>query len=159
MYRHVLLAYDGSVEGARALREGALLARSCGSRVTLLCIVPETAGTRMAEGVYPSALGQQQMDDYKSLLERAVGVLTEMGFRPESRLLCGEPSPVIAAVAREIKADLIVVGHHTEGMLSRWWSGSKEAYLCDHIHCSLLIGNGTMSDEAFGAALGEYANA
>ena len=152
MYKRVLLAYDGSAEGARALREGALLARSCGAKVFLLCIVPETPGARMAEGIFAGALGSQ-IDDYKRLLERAVDILKRMGFAPESRLLMGEPSPVIAAVAREIKADLIVVGHHTEGMLSRWWSGSSEAFLCDHCHCSLLIGNARMSDEEFEAAI------
>lgn len=154
MYKRVLLAYDGSVEGARALREGALLARSCGANVFLLCIVPETPGARMAEGLFAGGLGSQ-VDDYKRLLEQAVGVLKRMGFVPESRLLMGEPSPVIAAVAREIKADLIVVGHHTEGMIARWWSGSSEAFLCDHCHCSLLIGNAKMSDEEFEAAIKE----
>lgn len=35
MYRKILLAYDGSVEGRRALREGAALALKCGSDVFL----------------------------------------------------------------------------------------------------------------------------
>ena len=29
MYKRILLAYDGTEEGALALREGALLAKSC----------------------------------------------------------------------------------------------------------------------------------
>lgn len=33
MFRTVLLAYDGSPEGALALREGALLAKACGAQV------------------------------------------------------------------------------------------------------------------------------
>ena len=36
MYKRILLAYDGSVEGRTALREGALLARQCGAEVFLL---------------------------------------------------------------------------------------------------------------------------
>lgn len=158
MYKQVLLAYDGSVEGARALREGALLARSCGAKVFLLCIVPETPGARMAEGVFAGALGSQ-VGEYKSLLERGVGVLKRMGFTPQSRLLTGDPCPVIAAVATEIKADLIVVGHRTEGILTRWWSRSPETFLCDHVRCSLLIGNARMSDEEFEAAVKELAPA
>ncbi len=35
----VLLAYDGSVEGRTALREGALLARQCGAEVFLLAVL------------------------------------------------------------------------------------------------------------------------
>ena len=33
MYKRILLAYDGSLEGRTALREGALLARQCGAQV------------------------------------------------------------------------------------------------------------------------------
>ena len=41
MYKRVLLAYDGSVEGRTALREGALLARQCGAEIFLLSIVTD----------------------------------------------------------------------------------------------------------------------
>ena len=51
MYRKIVLAFDGSEEGARALREGALLARACGAKVVLLSVVPETGGFVMAEGI------------------------------------------------------------------------------------------------------------
>jgi nucleotide-binding universal stress UspA family protein len=39
MYKRILLAYDGSVEGRTALREGALLARQCGAEVFLLAVL------------------------------------------------------------------------------------------------------------------------
>ena len=39
MYKKVLLAYDGSVEGRRALREGAKLAQLCQAEVFLLAVV------------------------------------------------------------------------------------------------------------------------
>ena len=39
MYKKVLLAYDGSVEGRRALREGAKLAQLCRADVFLLAVV------------------------------------------------------------------------------------------------------------------------
>jgi nucleotide-binding universal stress UspA family protein len=39
MYKKVLLAYDGSIEGRRALREGAKLAQLCRADVFLLAVV------------------------------------------------------------------------------------------------------------------------
>jgi hypothetical protein len=51
MYRKVMLAYDGSLEGAVALREGAILAKKCGAEVFLLSVVPHLAGLQVAEGV------------------------------------------------------------------------------------------------------------
>ena len=41
MYKRILLAYDGSVEGRTALREGALLARQCGAKVFLLAVLAD----------------------------------------------------------------------------------------------------------------------
>ena len=42
MYKRILLAYDGSIEGRTALREGALLARQCGAEVFLLSVLADT---------------------------------------------------------------------------------------------------------------------
>jgi Universal stress protein family len=39
MYKKVLLAYDGSIEGRRALREGAKLTQLCCAEVCLLAVV------------------------------------------------------------------------------------------------------------------------
>ncbi len=150
MYTKILLAYDGSVEGARALREGALMARRCCSQVFLLSVVPETAGVILADG---SVAGGEQIDDYKDLLDRGLDRLKALGFKPEARLVEGEPTATIVAVAREISADLVVVGHRTRHTLSRWWTGSGKDYLSDHIGCSLLIACNEMSDEDFDAAV------
>ncbi len=152
MYKTVLLAYDGSVEGVLALREGALLARTCGARVVLLSIVPHGVGLAMAEGVYGGAVNQQ-IGDYKDLLKQAVAWLDQRGFAPEARLIVGEPAPTIGKVASEVLADLVVVGRKRQNFLSRWWSGSTRAYLSDNVDCSLLLACNPMTDEAFDAAL------
>ena len=39
MYRTIILAYDGSLEGRLALREGARLAQLCQARVVLVAVV------------------------------------------------------------------------------------------------------------------------
>jgi len=151
MYRRILLAYDGTAEGALALREGALLARQCCAQIVLLAVVPESSGTRLAEGVYGGAVAQQ-IDTYKDLLAGAVGWLEAHGYSPTAKLVVGEPAPVIGAVAQEVDADLVVVAHHHQGFLSRWWSGSTDSYLSDHLGCTLLIARNPLSDEAFDAA-------
>lgn len=150
MYRRILLAYDGTAEGARALREGALLAKQCCSQIVLLAVVPESSGTRLAEGVYGGAVAQQ-IDTYKDLLARAVAWMEARGYNPVAKLVIGEPAPVIGAVAKEVDADLVVVAHHHQGFLARWWSGSTDSYLSDHLGCTLLIARNTLSEEAFEA--------
>jgi nucleotide-binding universal stress UspA family protein len=150
MYKRIVLAYDGSLEGAIALREGALLARCWRAKVFILSVVPQGGGVSLAEGVYASAISQQ-MDTYKDLLARGVTRLKQLGLEPEARLVIGEPVKAIAAYAKEAEADLVVVGHQKKGLLERWWSGSTGAYISDHIRCSLLIARNSISDEEFEA--------
>jgi nucleotide-binding universal stress UspA family protein len=150
MYQRVLLAYDGSLEGAVALREGAILAKVCGASLFILSVVPDATGVGLAEGVHSGAMGQH-MERYRELLERGVTRLKQMGFDPVARLAVGDPARAIGAFAREMRADLVVVGHHRRNMLERWWSGAAGAYISDHIDCTLLIARNVVSDEAFEA--------
>jgi nucleotide-binding universal stress UspA family protein len=159
MYKHVLLSYDGSIEGLRALREGAMLAKTCGADVFLLSVVPMTAGTLIAE-TGDCGVVEAQNNEFRELLHRAVDRLKGLGIEPKARLVKGEPIPAIAAVAKEISADLVVVGYKPEGMLARWWlGGSTQTYLCEQLKCTLLIARNPISDEAFDAHAKQLATA
>jgi nucleotide-binding universal stress UspA family protein len=150
MYKSILLAYDGSREGVLALREGALLARTCGAKVVLLSVIPNaTGGAEFAAGVGGALV--DGIDGYKDLLKQAVAWMAERGFEPIPKLVIGNPAQSIGAVAKEIAADLVVVGHGRRNVLSRWWSGSTKSYLSDHVGCSILIACNPTSDEAFGS--------
>lgn len=138
MYGKVLLAYDGSVEGRLALREGARLAQLCGAEVFLLAVVNLSTGFVMAEGAMPGVVEHQQ-DAYREVLAEGVERLKAMGFSPTARLENGDPTNQITAVAREISADLVVVGHRHQSPLARWWRGSVGANLLEELNCSLLI--------------------
>lgn len=151
MYKRVIVAYDGSREGRTALREGALLVRQWGAELFILAVVPDTPGMRVAEEAFVGAIAHQD-DTYRGLLEEAVSGLAH--YLPvNGRLVRGEPAQEIAAYAREVKADLVVVGHRKQNVLQRWWSGPNGAYLSDHLGCSLLIARADISIEAFTRAM------
>lgn len=152
MYQRILLAYDGSREGRTALREGALLAKRCEAKVFLLSVVADSPGVRISEGAYPGAVALTQ-DTYTALFDEALARLRDFGLQPQGRLVSGEPAQVIAAYAREVDADLVVVGHRRQSLLERWWSGASGAYLVDYLGCSLLIARQVISDSAFTAEM------
>jgi len=93
------------------------------------------------------------LDTYKAILKEGLDRLEALGFSPKARLVIGDPAEQIGAFAREVGADLVVVGHRKQKLIQRWWSGSSGAYLVDHLGCSLLIGRSTISDEAFEAEM------
>jgi nucleotide-binding universal stress UspA family protein len=152
MYRKILLAYDGTLEGAVALREGAILARQCGAEVFILSVAPDASGVQIAEGVVGGAVSQH-MERYKEVLERGVARLTAFGMKPTARLAIGEPARAIGAFAKEAGVDLVVVGHQKRRLLERWWSGPSGAYISDYIDCTLVIARNAVSDEEFDARM------
>jgi nucleotide-binding universal stress UspA family protein len=148
VFRRILLAYDGSLEGAVALREGALLAKKCRARVFILSVIPESAGVHIAGGVHGGVFAHQ-MTTYEAVLQRGIVRLKQLGFEPTGKLVNGEPAREIGKYAMEVRADLVVVGHRRKSMLDRWWSGGSGAYISDYLHCSLLIARNAISDEEF----------
>jgi nucleotide-binding universal stress UspA family protein len=152
MYKRILLAYDGSVEGRTALREGALLARQCGAQVFLLSVLVDT-GTLLLADVADAGASVQMEDAFMEVLNEGVARLRQLGFDPVAKLVRGEPAEEIGTYASQIGADLIVVGHRRQSAFDRWWSGPRGAYLIDYTDCSLLVARNVISDEAIEAAL------
>jgi nucleotide-binding universal stress UspA family protein len=74
MYRRILLAYDGSVGGRTALREGALLARQCGAEVFLLSGLADN-NTFLLTEVALAGVSVQMEDDLMDILNEGVARL------------------------------------------------------------------------------------
>jgi len=146
MYTKVLLAYDGSIEGRRALREGAKLAQLCRAEVFLLAVV-EISSIMTPEAGLAIPI-EQQADDYKAILAEGIQRLKSLGFSPTSRLEVGDAGQKIAEVAEEIGAHLVVVGHRPQGALARWF-GSVGSYLVKRLRCSVLVAQTEISDDEF----------
>jgi membrane fusion protein, multidrug efflux system len=154
VYQRILLAYDGSIEGRTALREGALLARRFGAQVFVLSVIREAAGTKLGEGVGGGGVAQQR-EDYERVLQEGMARLAALGFQASGKLVIGEPAREIGAYAEQVKADLVVVGHRRQTAIGRWWSGPSGAYLSDHIPCSLLVCKNVIDEQQFAVLLAQ----
>jgi membrane fusion protein (multidrug efflux system) len=143
------------VKGRAALREGALLARLVGAEVFLLSVIVEDAGTRLAEGA--GGRSPSHGEDYEAVLADGLARLKRFGFDATAKLAVGDPAAKISAFARQVAADLVVVGHHRQSAFGRWWSGPTGAYLIEHIDCSMLVSQNVIGDAAFAEALSDPA--
>ena len=92
-------------------------------------------------------------DDFMEILNEGVARLRKLGFDPTAKLVRGQPAEEIGNFARQIGADLIVVGHRRQSAFDRWWSGPRGAYLMDYTDCSLLVARNVVSDETIEAML------
>jgi len=91
------------------------------------------------------------------VLDEGLARLRRLGFSPTGKLVRGEPAIEIGTFARQVGADLVVVGHRKRNLLERWWSGATGAYIVDNLDCSLLVARQAMSDQDFEAKLGSPA--
>jgi nucleotide-binding universal stress UspA family protein len=142
MYKTVLLCYDGSAEGRKALREGAALARVMGSETHLLAVCRDLVSASPPEAM-SSALVECEENAARTILNEGVQKLIEFGVKAQGALLIGDPLVHIPNFAVKIRADLIVMGHRPRGRLARWWSESPQHTLLDRVSCSILIAMNT----------------
>lgn len=140
MYQTILLAYNGTREGRLALRDGAEIAKACGAATHLLAVVNTASGVSLGEGFDAGHLVGEEVARYQEILDEGVALLREHGLAAEGHLAQGEPSERIAAMARALQADLIIVGHRNRSRFARWWQGtSLSASLLEQSPCSILV--------------------
>lgn len=142
MYQRILLAYDGSATGQKALLGMKDLSQYRQAKLTLVAVMPSVE--MEAGAVEMGYIGQVNEplleEDLRLLLKTGVQTLQGWGFQVDGQLLKGETIYEITRYAREQHADLIVVGHkHEKSLLRRWWSGSTAKSLVEESPCNVLI--------------------
>lgn len=140
MYRKILLAYNGTQEGKRALLECADFAGFLKAETHLLAVASMPPSLFLTEGFVPEELLEEEKKRTQKVLDEGVKSLADRGFTAKGHLAVGEPVEEICRLAKELGAELIVVGHNqTTSFAARWWKGSVGASLIDYSPCSVLI--------------------
>lgn len=140
MYKNIVLAYDGSDSGQKALLDCNELAQWSHASLSLVAVMPATMGFVAMEGsIYDPEVEQRERARFQAILADGLRRLADTGFTVRGELLVGESVEEITHYARNIKADLIVVGHkHLDSWAARWWRGSISGALIEHAPCSVL---------------------
>ncbi|HEX3603884.1 MAG TPA: universal stress protein [Steroidobacteraceae bacterium] len=140
MFKRVLLCYDGTEAGRRALRRGAELAMLLGAQVHVLSIAPDGVAN---PAVMAGAAGQACIFDeparYRELLTESIDWLKARGVSAEGYLTGGDYIDQIIAFTNRLNIDLIVLGHYPRPSGGSWWSASKRASLADRVKCCIFV--------------------
>ena len=141
MYKQILLAYDGSQAGQKALLDCQDIVQWSGAALTLVAVMPREIAFSAAEGgFYDLEMYAREKKSFKYVLEQGLRTLTDAGFKVSGEVLVGDSVHEISSFARKISADLIVVGHkHEKNWVMRWWGGSGSSALVEHAPCSVLM--------------------
>jgi nucleotide-binding universal stress UspA family protein len=142
MYKRILLAYDGSESGQKALLDSRDLAQWSKSEIFLIAVMPSPTSTYVGldSGAYVGVYEEEEKQKYKEILDDGLRRLGEAGHTARGEVLVGDTVREITAYAKKIDADLIVVGHkHLDSWAARWWRGSTSPALIEHAPCSVLV--------------------
>jgi nucleotide-binding universal stress UspA family protein len=141
MYKRILLAYDGSQSGQKALLECREVAGLSNAELFLIAVSPPAAALIGGEGyVYDARAEEEERNAFQRVLDDGLGQLKVEGRAAQGEVVVGQPVDEITEYAKRIRADLIVVGHrHMDSWAARWWRGSVSKALIEHAPCSVLV--------------------
>jgi nucleotide-binding universal stress UspA family protein len=140
MFKRVLLCYDGTEVGRRALKRGAELAILVGAQVYVLSIVPSgVADAAVAAGAAGHACLVDEPRGYRKLLEESIELLKARGVSAEGYLASGNTIEQIIAFSRRLAIDLIVLGHYPQPAGGFWWGSSQRASLAERANCCVFV--------------------
>ena len=145
---HILLPTDGSDIALDAAKRG-LGVLEAPTKLTLLSVVgdlPADAGAGGIEGpVYTpeqeEELRQSQKQHAEHALDEAEAVVQAVrpGTPIDRRIEIGDPAAMICLLAEQLGVDVVVVGSHGKGFLSRVLLGSVSEHVTRHAPCPVLV--------------------
>ena len=140
MFKKVLLCYDGSAAGRRALRRGAELAILVNAQVHVLSINPMGAADPvLAAGAAGTACILGADDGFRRMLDESLQWLQARGVPAQGYLTSGNTIDEILRYTRELGIELIVLGHYPQPSGGFWWSGSTRVSLAERANCCVLV--------------------
>jgi nucleotide-binding universal stress UspA family protein len=155
MLQTILIATGDSLESKNIFENGLLLAEKLGAKIAILHVlnpVPtslELVSNSSLVGISPIAndlnvqQSQTEWPEYeRSGTERLQLYAQQAQARQVSAEIFqnfGESGRVICDVAKDIAADLIVIGSHQKSRLSEMLMGSTSSYVLHHAPCSVIV--------------------
>jgi nucleotide-binding universal stress UspA family protein len=143
MYKHLLIALDGSELAANALEQGVGLAKAVGAKLTLLNVTMPWSSIAAGELVLmfpPEEYERNAEAEANKKLALAATAATAAGVTCETvHRSDAQPYKAIIELAQEKGCDLIVMGSHGRRGLAGLMLGSVAMKTLTHAHIPVLI--------------------
>ena len=146
MYRHILIATDGSALSEKAVSHGVSLAKSVGAKVTALIVeapfnvydVPESRVRRISEAFAQYAEHTKQHT--ASVLNHVADAAKAAGVPCETmQLEHDHPYQAIITTAKDKGCDIIVMASHGRSGISAFLLGSVTNKVLTHTNIPVLV--------------------
>jgi nucleotide-binding universal stress UspA family protein len=147
MYKSIVVGTNGTDKDLAVVGHAAALAKISGATIHIAHGFKPV--TSIAAGIADSAPGAASIDfdaldeaieaENETAIASARAVAAEAGVSAIEHSLGGEPADVLMELARDLNADLIVVGNHGMHTKKRFFQGSVANRVVHHATCSVLV--------------------
>ncbi|MDB5810862.1 MAG: universal stress protein [Betaproteobacteria bacterium] len=146
MYTNILLPTDGSKPAAKAIKQGIALAKSLGSKLTVLNVMPEFQMVIDEGFVIPNIDTLKKRFDEQTAKQARKIVDAVAADAKTARIKCdtiidqdAHPYEAILKHAKKTKCDLIVMGSHGRTGLASILLGSETSKVLTHSKIPVLV--------------------
>jgi nucleotide-binding universal stress UspA family protein len=146
MYQHILVPLDGSRTATLALSKAVALAKAFNSKVTLATVVDTYAfahaGAELTLGNHREFIAAANANADNMLLEVAAELEKDGVKAGTKRVDVHSPHEGIIGAAKEVGADLIVMGSHGRHGMQKLLLGSVAQRVLSHTTLPVLVVRG-----------------
>lgn len=135
MYKNIIIAFDGSTFSNAALQEAIRLAKAPEAGLLILSIVDITDEFESEAPGLTGKMTEKLLKLSQEALEKAVAA----NVNAKIEVHVGDAYEMIVEIAKQKKADLIVMGSHGRTGLTRLLMGSVTSRVIGHAPCSVLV--------------------
>ncbi|MFA5949340.1 MAG: universal stress protein [Hyphomicrobium sp.] len=143
MYKHILLAVDGSTLADEALKQGLELAQAIGARATIIHVTAPWSSVAVGEVavMFPPQEYEANMAAAAAEILKRSGAVAEALAVPFDTLTASDPQPyrAILAAAADKGCDLIVMGSHGRRGIAGLLLGSETTKTLTHGKIPVLV--------------------
>jgi nucleotide-binding universal stress UspA family protein len=138
MYYRIVVGFDGSESSRRALKDAVALAKLTSAEVLVASVqehLPKYPGA-------PSEITEEReaLDRYfAELKQEAERLGRDAGVSLSVRILAGNAPKLLCDVAKEARADLLVIGASGRSGIWSGMLGTTADKVVDHAPCSVLV--------------------
>jgi len=137
MFKHILVAVDGSEHATRAATLAGDLARAIGADLLMMTIFPELS-EYLGQPNFDQAIAEHILKA-DQILEASAKLVGEIPGKMTTTKLEGPPADAILSVAEARQVDLIIMGSRGRGSLRSLLLGSQSQKVVSHAACPVLL--------------------
>jgi nucleotide-binding universal stress UspA family protein len=135
-FRKILVGFDGSAQGDKALDTALSLAQALDADVLVFAVArPPEPATRVEVDAMLDGAREHFQESFKKIALRAA----ELGIQVDSDIAVGHPVEQIVHRAEIDQVDLIVLGRRGHSRWARMLVGSTAEKVLRYAHCPVMV--------------------